>query len=476
MRLWNGLVGTGGHKMTGEVIKSLIVPAHPHPVLCPEKNEGWQRVRDAYDDARRQIEESDADLIVIYSTLWPSVIGHQIQADPNPEWVMVDADFHDLGSIHYSLKIDTDFAKAWNKANLARGLESRTVSYQGFPIDVGSVVALELLNPNNRIPAVICSTNVYSNRAETTVLAKSCLDVVKAQGKKVVAVSVMSLSNRMFTEPIEPHEDRIHSLKDDEWNRKILEFLSEGRLEDVGQLSRTIHDQIRVKKVVAFKPMWWLSAMNGNRNDLTGDVLAYEPIHGAGAAVVVLDPQSNGTGDKEYDEDDVEYYGGDRDVLESESKSEDTPIVHSGPELYEPVEGVNAVNTSKAPKPVGAYPHARREGDLIYLSGVGPRQPGDNSIPGGPIKDASGQPLDYDIKAQTKAVVDNIARILEEAGSSIENVIDVTSFLVDMDRDFGGYNEVWAETLGKVGPTRTTLAIRALPTPIAVEMKVIAKV
>ena len=71
--------------------------------------------------------------------------------------------------------------------------------------------------------------------------------------------------------------------------------------------------------------------------------------------------------------------------------------------------------------------------------------------------------------------MDNIARILEEAGSSIENVIDVTSFLVDMDRDFKGYNEVWAETLGKVGPTRTTLAIRALPTPIAVEMKVIAR-
>ena len=84
--------------------------------------------------------------------------------------------------------------------------------------------------------------------------------------------------------------------------------------------------------------------------------------------------------------------------------------------------------------------------------------------------------MNYDIKAQTRAVVENIARILEEAGSSLEKVIDVTSFLVDMDRDFSGYNEVWAETLGKVGPTRTTLAIRALPTPIAVEMKVIAKV
>ena len=96
------------------------------------------------------------------------------------------------------------------------------------------------------------------------------------------------------------------------------------------------------------------------------------------------------------------------------------------------------------------------------------------NIPGGPIHDADGKPLEYDIKAQTHAVVQNITRILEEAGGSIDDVLDVTSFLVDMDRDFKGYNEVWAETLGKVGPTRTTLAIRALPTPIAVEMKVIA--
>jgi len=460
--------------MTGSIVKSLIVPAHPHPVLCPEKNEGWQNIRNAYDEARRQIEESDADLIIIYSTLWPSIIGHQLQADPNPKWVLVDADFHDLGSIHYSLNIDADFAKSWNQANLSRGLQSRTVAYDGFPIDVGSVVALQLLNPDNRIPAVICSTNVYSNRAETTVLAKSCLDVIKSTGRKAVAVSVMSLSNRMFTEPIKPEEDRIHSLKDDEWNRKILEFLEMGRLEDVGQLSRTIHDQIRVKKVVAFKPMWWLSAMNNNRNDLTGNVLAYEAIHGAGAAVVVLDPESNGTGDKEYDEDDVEFYSGDREVLDSEK--EELQETNSGPDLYDPVESENSVNTDKAPKPVGAYPHARREGDLIYLSGVGPRQPGDNSIPGGPIKDSNGNPLNYDIKAQTHAVINNISRILEEAGSSIENVIDVTSFLVDMDRDFAGYNEVWADTLGKVGPTRTTLAISALPTPIAVEMKVIAKV
>ena len=312
------------------------------------------------------------------------------------------------------------------------------------------------------------------------------MDVVKATGRKAIAVTAMSLSNRMFTKPIEPKEDRIHSLKDDEWNRKILELLGEGRLEDVGQLSRTIHRQIRVNKVVAFKPMWWLSGMNSNRNNLTGEVLAYEALHGAGGAVVHLDPTPSGAGDIEYDEDDVEYFAGERNVLDGdqsenqdiESLSEESPVEvpqKNGPALWEPTESKDSVNSAAAPKPVGAYPHARRVGDLLYLSGVGPRQPGTNAIPGGPIHDADGKPLNYDIKAQTQAVVDNITRILEEAGGTINDVLDVTSFLVDMDRDFQGYNEVWAETLGKVGPTRTTLAIRALPTPIAVEMKVIAK-
>ena len=469
----------------GSVVASFVVPVHPHTVLAPDQNPGWRNLRNAFDEAAQTIRDLDADLLIVYSTTWPSIIGHQIQADPNPEWVMVDHDFHDLGSIPYSFNIDATFAHAWDDANRARGLQSRCVNYKGFPIDVGSVVALTLLNPDNSIPAVIVSSNMYANRNETTVLAKSCLDVVKAQGRRAVAITAMSLSNRMFTDFIQPEDDKIHSLKDDEWNRKILEFLEQGRMEDVGQLSRTIHQQIRVQKVVAFKPMWWLSAMNGNRNDLTGRVLAYEAIHGAGGAVVHMDPTPSGVGDKEYDEDNVEYFHGERGVLDSggvevddHAESQFAPgaaeATGSGPALWEPVEGEDAVNTDTAPKPVGAYPHARRVGDMLYLSGVGPRQPGTNAIPGGPIHDENGEPLEYDIQAQTRAVVDNVERVLIEAGGSLENVVDVTSFLVDMKRDFAGYNEVWAETLGKVGPTRTTLAIRSLPTPIAVEMKVVA--
>ena len=460
----------------GEIVESFVVPVHPHTVLAPEQNEGWNRLRQAYDEAAKIITDSGADLLIIYSTTWPSIIGHQLISDPNPEWVMVDHDFHELGSINYSFNIDAEFAEHWNAENKTRGLQSRCVNYQGFPIDVGSVVALTLLNPDNKIPAVIVSSNVYADRGETTVLAKACRDIVKKTGRKAVAITAMSLSNRMFTEHIDPKDDKIHSLKDDEWNRKILEFLGEGRLEDVGQLSRTIQQQIRVQKVVNFKPMWWLSAMNENRNNLTGNVLAYEAVHGAGCAVVNLNPTESGFGDKEYDEDNVEVFSGERGVLDSSTKTQEPAQTTNGPALWEPTKAEGSVNTDSAPKPVGAYPHARKVGDLLYLSGVGPRQPGTNEIPGGPIHDQQGNPLNYDIKAQTQAVVDNISRILEEAGSSIDKVLDVTSFLVDMDRDFQGYNEVWAETLGKVGPTRTTLAIRALPTPIAVEMKVIASI
>jgi 2-aminomuconate deaminase len=132
------------------------------------------------------------------------------------------------------------------------------------------------------------------------------------------------------------------------------------------------------------------------------------------------------------------------------------------------------VTVAAAPRPVGAYPHARRVGELIYLSGIGPRDPATDAVPGGPIRDAAGQRLDYDITAQTEAVIANVRLVLEAAGSSLDRVVDVTAFLVDMDRDFAGYNAVYAKHFTGVGATRTTVAVSALPTPIAVEFKVTA--
>lgn len=128
-----------------------------------------------------------------------------------------------------------------------------------------------------------------------------------------------------------------------------------------------------------------------------------------------------------------------------------------------------------APRPVGAYAHARRAAGLLFLCGVGPRRPGTDEIPGGPIRGPDGAPRDYDVTAQAHAVFDNVQIILEAAGSSLEKVVDVTVFLVDMRRDFAAVNAVWEQRLGAVLPARTTIEIGALPTPIAVELKVVAR-
>lgn len=482
-------------------VLGLLVPGLPHPLLAPEQNPGWQALRDAFGEARKRIQASGADVLVLYSTMWPSVVGHQVQAHPTPEWVHVDELFHDLGSIPYRFRVDTELAAGWVRAAQGRGLHAREVAYHGFPIDTGSVVAGKLLNPDNALPMVIGSSNVYSDRAETVVWGKSVVDALRAQGKKAVAVVVSTLSNRIFTDWIDPKDDHVHSPKDEEWNQKLLEFLGDGRLEDVSQLSREIHRQVRVSKVVNFKPMWWMSAAMGQHNRYDGEVLGYAPVYGTGSAVVALTPSASGIGDKEFDEDDVEVFRGDRNVLAGVSSGDARSAPPTGsalaghhppsmkrepptgslrrPEVSELVPAPKAsatggINTSRAPKPVGAYPHARRVGDLLYLSGVGPRQPGTDAIPGGPVRDADGNPLDYDAAAQTRAVIENIRVILEDAGSSLDRVVDVTAFLIDMDRDFAAYNAVYKEVFEPIQATRTTLAIRALPTPIAVEFKVVA--
>lgn len=136
----------------------------------------------------------------------------------------------------------------------------------------------------------------------------------------------------------------------------------------------------------------------------------------------------------------------------------------------------DTIQTNKAPAPVGAYPHARRVGDLLLLSGMGPRVPGSNAIPGN-VYDAAGVLVGHDIAAQTRQVLDNVRAVLEAAGAAWEDLVDVTVFLTDMAADFRGYNAVWAEHFADpaTAPCRTTLGITALPTPIAIELKCVAR-
>ncbi len=135
----------------------------------------------------------------------------------------------------------------------------------------------------------------------------------------------------------------------------------------------------------------------------------------------------------------------------------------------------NSINSNKAPEPVGHYPHARRVGNLLFLSGVGPRERGTKKIPGVEL-DESGKIISYDIATQCHSVFANVRAILEEAGSNWTNLVDVTVFLTNMKDDFTIYNKLWAEYFKDTPPCRTTLEINCLPTPIAIELKCIAVV
>jgi 2-aminomuconate deaminase len=131
--------------------------------------------------------------------------------------------------------------------------------------------------------------------------------------------------------------------------------------------------------------------------------------------------------------------------------------------------------SSRAPEPVGLYPHARRVGNLLFLSGVGPREKGTKKIPGVELND-KGELVSYDIEAQCRSVFQNVRYILEDAGSSWERIVDVTVFLTNMKKDFAVYNKLYAEYFAENQPCRTTVEINALPTLIAIELKVIATV
>ena len=132
--------------------------------------------------------------------------------------------------------------------------------------------------------------------------------------------------------------------------------------------------------------------------------------------------------------------------------------------------------SSRAPEPVGAFPHAKRVGNLLFLSGIGPRKRGTKEIPGVTF-DENRNVVDHDIAAQTLSVFDNVRTVLEDAGASWSDIVDVTVFLTHMKDDFSTFNKLYAEHFagqGNPNPTRTTMEVNCLPTPIAVELKVIA--
>lgn len=470
------------------ISKAYLVSGMPHILLAHEQNESWQRLYQAYEQLRQDIASVEADLILYFSSQWLSILGYTFQADPQPEWLHVDQNWHMLGSIPYQFRCDSDFAKDYASEVERLGYKTRLINYRGFPIDTGTIVAQKLLNPDNRLPAAIVSCNMYSEKDETSRIGQAAARALAKSGKKAIAVLVSNLSNRYLVEAFEPSRNRISSRKDDEWNQKILDLLAKGAVEDVAQCSREFARQANGD--MGFKGIWWLNGLLGQSNHFTGKVHAYEPVWGVGAALVALTP-SKAVEAPPLESSFVSEEGSQAQLVEELTDFEGLTrprgsLVRSDclPEPKARASESQAARVSEFPDyeivsqnsadPVGSYPHARRYGDLLVLSGIGPRQQGSKTIPGVTLG-ANGEIESYDIKVQTRAVIENVRKILEDAGSSLDKVLDIQVFLTNMKDDFSGFNQVYNEVFQHIRPTRTTVEVGALPTPIAVEFKVLAR-
>jgi 2-aminophenol/2-amino-5-chlorophenol 1,6-dioxygenase alpha subunit len=491
-----------------------IVPGLPHPLLAPQANPGYQRLKDAFDKVRAEIHASDAELILTFSTQWLSVLGYLFQADPNPEWTLVDHNWHELGSMPYRLRVDAEFAKHAAEQAREMGFDTKLVAYKGFPIDTGTVVSQLLLNPDRRLPAAMVSCNMYAEKQETLSIGQAMMRAIEKRGLKTAVVLVSGLSSRFHTDDIPFAKDRISSLKDEEWNFKLLELLGEGRLEDVSEVGREFSRQANAD--MGFRGFWFVNGLCGKTNSFRGRVHAYEPVYGTGAAVVSLSPTAairSLPGWVNDEADLVERIDG-QNAMTRNLKGEASPnarvvsrAASSSSQASSAAPGSSSawtrsldsegsstdsgsvrgqaqgtmskgVSTDKAAPPVGPYPHSRVEGDLVYLSGVGPRRPGQRDIPGVQLN-SQGEIVSYDVERQTHSVFENITAILAEHGLGLDDVIDVQAYLTDMKSDFKTFNRVYGEYFGRNGldhaPCRTTIEVGALPTPIAVEMKVLAR-
>lgn len=266
----------------GKVVRGYVVPGLPHLVLGKEVGP-WAELRRAYRAAAESLERAKPDVLVVFSTQWISVLGHFFQGDPNPKGVHVDENWHDLGDLPFDLRVDVELAQKAVEVAEASGLQARTVNYHGFPLDTGTLIALRFLNRLNTIPICSVACNIYAGRDDEVALGRATAQAIRQLGRRAVAVACTGLSGHLFREDISPDRDRIAQPQDDEWNRRLLDLIGQGKSLEVMDIIPQYAKETAADMM--FKAFYWLMGMLGSRN-VPGKVLGYGPLWGGGAAIV----------------------------------------------------------------------------------------------------------------------------------------------------------------------------------------------
>jgi 2-aminophenol/2-amino-5-chlorophenol 1,6-dioxygenase alpha subunit len=266
----------------GTIQRAYLVPGLPH-LVSNLPVESWETLRRGMHQAGERVKASAPDVLVLYSTQWISVLGHSFQTNPNPNGLHVDENWYELGDFPFDLQVDTTLGTRAAETASSLGLATKTVNYQGFPLDTGTLVALRFLNSDSAIPVSIVSCNIYAGQGDSLMLGRAMRQAIEESGKRAVVIACTVLSARFFTEEIDPRADRISRAEDDVWNRRVLDLIAHGKNAEVLTLS-SVYAQAAVADM-GFKAFAWLMGVL-NTPATAGNVLAYGPLWGTGAAVV----------------------------------------------------------------------------------------------------------------------------------------------------------------------------------------------
>ena len=267
--------------MSSQILAGAFVPGLPH-ILHPGKSPAWKRLHDANQKLGKHIQEMEPEVLVIYSSQWLSVLGTSFQVHPNPKGTHIDENWYDLGDLTYDFESNVELGEKFSHAVKERGFPTKTVAYDDFPIDTGTIVALKLLNPN-ALPVCVVSSWAYADAKASFDIGQSMRAVCEKAEVKAVFIASSLLSARYFTRDIEPAADRISHEEDDKWNKKILNRFEGGDFKAVAKLAPEFMKEVPAD--MQFNAFHWLSgALDGV--EVSGEVLAYGPLWGTGAAVV----------------------------------------------------------------------------------------------------------------------------------------------------------------------------------------------
>jgi 2-aminophenol/2-amino-5-chlorophenol 1,6-dioxygenase alpha subunit len=264
------------------VVSAFLIPGSPLPYVQRD-NPPWGNIADALDAAGKALSASQADTIIVYSTQWIAVLDQLWQTKPQLNDVHVDENWHEYGDLPFNITIDTELAEAAIVATNKSGIKSKGVNYDKFPIDTGTIIAANFLNPENKLPLVITANNVYHDWQMTEQLGRIAVTEAEKLNRKVAVVGVGGMSGSIFRHSIDIADDKIASDTEDEWNRKILALMEKGEVKTL--LKECPGYAAEAKVDMGFKHFAFiLGAIGGEFSAAT--VHGYGPLYGSGGAVV----------------------------------------------------------------------------------------------------------------------------------------------------------------------------------------------